>query len=108
MIWNTILNLFLLATVVVFIIDVSGFKDTVLAVFSRLYKRDIATMRPFTCSLCMTWWIGLIWLLLAGSFDLAGIAALSVVCALTRPLASAFIFIIEALQALIDHLMTKL
>lgn len=108
MIWNILLNLFLIATVVVFIIDVSGFKDTVLAVFSRLYKRDITTMRPFTCSLCMTWWIGLIWLLFAGSFGLPGLAALSVVCALTRPLASAFIFIVEALQALVDYLMAKL
>lgn len=102
---TTLRDLLLLAMVVVFIIDVSGFKETLLRLFSALYKHEVTSMRPFTCSLCMTWWTGLIWLIASGSFSLPGLAALAVVASLTKPIAGYFIFIIQGLQALADKLM---
>ena len=105
---NTLIELLLIAVVTVFIIDISGAKTTLLHFVSIWLHRDVQSLRPFTCSLCMTWWIGLLWLVLSHSCDLYGLAGLSLASALTRPIAGLFIFIIEALSALSDWLMDKL
>lgn len=105
---EVIAALLCIAVLNVFIIDVSGFKDTILQVFTALLHKPVNGFRPFTCSLCMTFWTGLAYLLITGSLSLPYLAALSFVAALTKPLASAFIFILEALQALFDTLMDKL
>lgn len=54
------LDLLLIAVVVCFVVDISG--------ALRNFKK------PFSCSLCMTWWTGLIYLLVTGNFNLLGIA----------------------------------
>ncbi len=65
----TYLNLFLITLVLVFIIDLSGAMDYIKrTVWRWVFKnRPNQTyqdfeMKPFECSLCMTWWVGLIYL----------------------------------------------
>lgn len=55
-----VLDLILLAVVVSFVVDISG--------ALRNFKK------PLSCSLCMTWWLGLIYLLVSGNFTLVGVA----------------------------------
>lgn len=60
-------NLFMISLVLVFIIDISGVIDHIKRfVWKWVYKgkreyRDFE-MKPFDCSLCATWWCGLIYL----------------------------------------------
>ena len=65
------LNLFLISLILVFIIDISGIVDVIKHVIwkwayqgKREYK-DFS-IKPFDCSLCSTWWVGLIYLCFAG------------------------------------------
>ena len=61
------LNLFIMCLVIVFIIDISGIVDTVKRqAWKWIYKgakeyREFSA-KPFDCSLCSTWWAGIIYL----------------------------------------------
>lgn len=65
------LNLFLISLLLVFIIDISGVMDHIKRLVWRWTyngKREYRDfeLKPFTCSLCMTWWCGLIYLCFTG------------------------------------------
>lgn len=89
---NTILNLIFIQLIIVFIIDLSGFVDTVKSKLSSLLthgriKSSDYRIRPFDCSLCMTFWCGLIYLFITHQFILSLIAfvcLLSITTTLTR------------------------
>lgn len=74
-----ILKLLLIQFIVVFIVDISGFIDTVKEKLSKLLTNNrIATtnyrIRPFDCSLCANFWTSLIYLLVTNQFTLQYIA----------------------------------
>ena len=72
------IELLLLAAIVVYIVDLSGFKDTILSVASRFTARHgyppVKSLRPFTCSLCSVWWTCLAWAAIRGQFSLPLVA----------------------------------
>lgn len=72
------LELPLLAVVVVYIVSLSGWTDTWLGWLSRFTARHgygpVRSLRPFSCSQCMTWWCCLAWCLVRGQFTLPLIA----------------------------------
>lgn len=61
-----ILNLFIINFVIVYIIDYSGIlldlSKFLYTISGREWKYQIIK-KPFGCSICMTWWISLIYLL---------------------------------------------
>ena len=73
------LNLLFIQFIVVFIIDLSGFVDTMkekLSAFltnKRIVKSDFR-IRPFDCSLCTMFWTGLIYLIVTHQFTIPMIA----------------------------------
>ena len=54
------IDLLLLAIIICFVVDISG--------AMRKFKK------PFSCSLCCIWWIGLIYLLVTRNFTIQGVA----------------------------------
>ena len=62
-----ILELLLLTVIVCFVVDISGFIDTIKSLIWKWVfngKREYREFRlkPLDCSLCMTFWIGIIWI----------------------------------------------
>lgn len=83
-----LLNLLLIQLILVFIIDLSGVMTSLKLFISKwLTKGKMSStnfeLKPFTCSLCMTWWVGLIYLLIARSFTLPLIAFTALLAFLT-------------------------
>lgn len=80
---NTILNLLLIQLIVVFIVDISGAIESLksglkwLLTKGKMSSSDYV-LKPFDCSLCMTWWCSLIYLLCVGKFTIPYIAVVSV------------------------------
>ena len=65
--------------IMVLVIDISGFCDEMKIMLSKLLTRGkIATsnynIKPFFCSTCMTWWCGLIYLIIEQEVSLFMIA----------------------------------
>lgn len=74
-----VLNLILIQFIVVFIIDLSGIIDTIKLLISKYLTKGKITSTNFNlpligCSLCMTFWTGLLYLILNQQFTIIYIA----------------------------------
>lgn len=74
----TLINLLIISSIVCFIVDISGITDTLR---HFLWKRYIGignyknlSLKPFDCSLCLTFHAGWIYLLIIGQFTLFNFA----------------------------------
>lgn len=99
------INILLIAVIVVCIVDISGFIDTLKSALSKLltkgkFSNSNYSLKPIDCSLCLTWWIGLIYLICYNSVSLLNIAILLLI-AISTP-------IINDIIRLIQDLITKL
>lgn len=75
----TMLKILMIQIISVLVIDISGFVDEMKIMLSKLLTRGkIATsnynIKPFFCSTCMSWWCGLIYLIIAQEVTLFTIA----------------------------------
>lgn len=100
-----VFNLFLISVITVCIIDLSGFVESLKSALSKLLtKNKISnsdyTLKPIDCSLCMTFWIGLIYLIIYNQLTLLNISILLLI-AVSTP-------IINDLIKLVQDLITKL
>lgn len=100
-----IFKLFLIAFIVVYIVDISGAVDSLKTGLKWIITKGKMTdnnysLKPFDCSLCCTFWSGLIYLFVIGEFTLPYIA---VVC-----LFSAFSEILKNTILLVEDLFVKL
>lgn len=102
------LNLLLISLILVFIIDISGFVDTVKRlvwkwVFNGKREYQDFDLKPFTCSLCSTWWAGILYLCFTG-FSWAMVAYVALLAFLTPIFKDIMIFIKDLMIKIIDEL----
>lgn len=67
-----IINLILIQFIVVFIVDLSGFIPNIKSFVSRLLTKHEFnfSLKPFDCSLCLTFWVGIIFVLVTSQFTI--------------------------------------
>lgn len=72
------INLLLITLIVVFVIDLTDAVDTLKGLIWKLIHPSTPyteySLKPFDCSLCSSWWIMLLYLLLINSFTIPYIA----------------------------------
>lgn len=103
------INIFLIAFVVVFIVDVSGAVGSLKAFINRRKGRPEDydfSLKPLDCSLCMTWWTGLAYILFAG-FTLPRLAVVALAAAMVRPMGEMVFLTRDALGRLVAWLSRK-
>ena len=101
-----LINILLIAIIAVFIIDLSGAINNLV----KPIVRKILHLSPnadihlplIGCSLCVTFWVGLIYLLAAKAFALPGIVAVCIVSFLTPIISDTLILCKDLLTKLID------
>lgn len=81
MIWNLILIQF----ICVMLVDVTGVvEDLITPIVRWLTGSKIGQIgKPFSCSLCMTFWTGLIYLLCTGNFTIVNFTVVLLLACLT-------------------------
>ena len=93
--WNILIDglsfvtdLFSILIISVLVIDISGFVHSIKVVIGKYLgiSPNSFRIKPFDCSFCMTFWISVIYLLVAGRFTLVNIAVVLLLCCLTTPL----------------------
>lgn len=100
-----LLNLLILQLIIVFIVDLSGVMEHIK---KRIWKwlkgekpyKDFE-FKPFGCSLCMTFWTGLIYLLITHSFTIPYIAYVCLLAFLASTTASLLQLLKDALDTLL-------
>lgn len=71
-----ILNLILIQIIITYCIGMSGFVGSVKELISKLLTKQSLnfSFKPFDCPQCLTFWVGLIYLLIAHHFTIPYIA----------------------------------
>lgn len=103
-------DLLLVAAVTIYIVDLSGFTDAWRSALARrmhIAESNLRPLKPFDCSLCMTWWVCLIYSAVLKQFSLPVIAYSALLSFLSVPIGQAILFIREWASWLIDKLMPK-
>ena len=99
---HTLLNLLLLQLIIVFIVDLSGVMTHIKRWIWRWLKKDRPykdfPFKPFDCSLCSTWWAGLIYLLITHSFTIPYIGYVALLAFLASTAATLLQLIKDALD----------
>lgn len=100
---NTYVDLLILAFAVVYAIDVSGFVPEIITRFFRWLKkpRPTQTVKPWECSLCMTFWTGVVYLLITG-FTLPAFLYVIALSAFSTTIKDIFILTRDILTKIID------
>ena len=110
-IYMVILNLFIISIIWVLILDLSGFALTIDKLFYKIFYpgrpfREDAHFKPFDCSLCMSWWSSLIYLIIVHSLTLPNIAIALLFAWGTTIEKDVFIFVKDLITKVIDCLYT--
>lgn len=101
---KTIIDLTLVALITIYIVDISGFTDTWLKALSAYKGKTIRELKPFSCSLCMVWWVCLLYAVCTRSLTLPVVAFSALLSLLSVPLGQILILIREGLCWIIGKL----
>lgn len=106
------IDILLISIIVVIITDLSGFPQSIYSMISKyLTNGKINTqegqIKILTCSLCQTWWIGLIYYLCIGSVSILSISYLLLISYMTDVIKDLLIFIKDLLKKTIHYLYEK-
>jgi hypothetical protein len=100
------IDLLFIAAITIYIVDLSGFTESWRSALTRWLKaKELKPIRPFDCSLCMTWWVGIIYAVCTGSVTLPVIAYIAALSFLSLPISHVFIFIREGITFLLNKMM---
>ena len=101
-----ILNLFFIAFICGFIIEYSGFVSNAEEILTKLTKSKfkVHIPKPFSCALCSTFWIGLIYICVTDSFSFLNLALVCIAAASASLLSNSLVLIRELLNKLIEKL----
>lgn len=100
-------NLLLLTIVICFIIDLSGIIESIKKLITDKilgFKNVELSIKPFDCSLCMTWWTGLLYIYIIGQFSLLGVF----IVAMFSFMASSITILLVAIKDLVGGLINKI
>lgn len=101
------LNLFFITSIIVFIIDLSGFVTEIETKLAKwLNVKKVIIPKPLSCSLCLTWWVCLAYLLIAGQFGLLTVLFTALLAYLTTEIGSTFYLVKSLLQQIISEIYT--
>jgi len=99
------IDLLLLAGIVVFIVDLSGFTQSWKTLLARwFHAKAIGSVKPFDCSLCMVWWTSIIYCLITHNLCLITLAYSALLSFLALPIGGTLIMAREALTFIINKL----
>ena len=100
------IDLLLVAFITIYVVDISGFTESWRSlVATKLHISHLKPLPPFDCSLCMTWWVCLIYALCVGQISLGTIAFSALLSHLSNPIGGLMIFIRECCNWVINKMM---
>lgn len=101
---NIYVKILLTAWLVVFVVDLSGFTQTWKAALGRWLHVESSKLRckPFDCSLCMTWWVTLMVVLLDGQLSFITTAFCALCALFSDVLATTTTFVKDAILGALD------
>lgn len=104
---DILIDILMIAWLCVFVIDCT----TILPDFENWVKshrgwwcRTYRNRKPFTCSLCMSWWLSLAWIIINNCFTLPYIAFAAIVAFLTPQIKGISQLLVDCMQRCITRI----
>ena len=105
---KTYIDMLMVAVITIYIVDLSGFTQSWRGLLARaLHIKEMRSIKPFDCGLCMTWWVCLVYALVIGQLNLYTIAWSALLSFLSIPIGQVLIFIKEWVCWVINKLMPR-
>ena len=101
---NVLLDVIFIQIIVCFIIDLSGFIQSIEEGLSKWFKFRCVIPKPFSCSLCSGWWINLIYLIITHHFTLPYVVFVALVSFFSKNISGLLRWIQELLVKIEDLL----
>lgn len=103
------IDILMIAVIVVCIVDISGFTDSWKSALKKVFTKGMMsdpyyTLKPFDCSLCMTFWTGLAYMIVTHQVTLFMTAYLLIISIMTPVIKDVIILIRETFIKIISKL----
>lgn len=109
---NTYTDILLIAAIYVFALDISGFWQALSAGIKKALTHGAMhtpfELKPFSCSLCMTFWTGLVYLVATAHLTIGNLAYVCLVAMLTPRIKDLLLVADNLLAALFNLIHNKL
>ena len=99
-----LIDILLLAAIIVFVVDLSGFTQTWKKWLGKWLGVQIGSVPPLDCSLCLTFWAGLVYLIVERCFTIPALAYLALVSYCTGLMGEILTAVRELIAALVRYL----
>lgn len=108
-----IANLLFIALISTFIIDISGVVDSFKSGLSYIMtkgkiKSSDYRLKPFDCSLCITFWTSILYLYLIDELSLLYLATVCIICSLIEVIRQSLLLVGEILMTVIKAILKLL
>lgn len=107
------INLLVITAIVCFIVDISGFVDSIKrgiwrVIMGKDKQYQEFNLKPFDCSLCCSFWVGLIYLLCVGQFNVLMIGYVCLLSLLSSNITGLLIIVREGINWVLSMLSKNL
>lgn len=103
------IKLLMICTIWIIIIDYTDIIHHIERFFEKtLHIRKAELPKPFSCSMCMLFWSGLILLIMSGEFSLINLFLLLVLCFFNTTIYNVLYLIKDSIDSGLNYLINKL
>lgn len=96
----------IVAAIVCYIVDISGFTEAWRSLLSRILKvKNLRPLPPFDCGQCMVFWVCLLYTILLDWLSLLSVAECALLSLLSVTIDAILLFVRESLLWLINKIM---
>lgn len=67
------LKLFEILIIVVIIVDISGFIDSIKSLIGKVLGINNVSLKPFDCSFCLNFWVSMVYLLITNQLSITAV-----------------------------------
>lgn len=100
-----ILDILLIAVITVIVIDLSGFIQSLESGLSKWLRiPNVRIPRPFSCSLCSTFWLSIIYIIIIGKLTILNVAIILLISYMTPIIKDILIFLKDMMSQIITIL----
>ena len=102
-----IYKILLIALIWVYICDLSGIVTEIrhgLAKLLKIHESNMPSLKPFSCSQCMTFWTGMFYVIFADSFSLTSVVVVCMFAFFTTTLRG----LLQAVKEFFERLINKI
>ena len=96
------LKLFEITVIVVIIVDISGFIDSIKSLIGKVLGINNVSLKPLDCSLCMTFWVSMVYLLITNELSITAVMVALLLSTMTPVIKDAIYLVRDLLGKIIS------